>query len=137
VMYMTKAVLEVMLPQGHGRIINISSEGGKMGMVGLAAYNSCKAAIIGFTRNLATEVGPQGVSLVAVCPAIMVTDATLQQGHFGSSLDGPMGESFKRSSIGRASLPDEVASVVAFLASDAGAYVHGTAVSVGGGASDS
>jgi 3-oxoacyl-[acyl-carrier protein] reductase len=136
VMYMTKAVLDVMLPRHSGRIINIASEGGKTGMPGIVAYNSSKSAVIGFTRCLAHEIGPEGISITAVCPAIMVTDRLIKLGHFTTSLEGTLGQSFKRSTIGRVSIPDEVASVVAFLASEAGAYVHATAVSVGGGLSD-
>jgi NAD(P)-dependent dehydrogenase (short-subunit alcohol dehydrogenase family) len=136
VMYTTRAVLEIMLAKHAGRIINIASEGGKTGMPGRAAYGSSKAAVIGFTRSLAHEVGPEGVSMVAVCPSIMVTDRLIKLGQFSPSHEGTIGFSFKRCTIGRASIPDEVASAVAFLASDAGAYLHGTAVSVGGGLSD-
>jgi NAD(P)-dependent dehydrogenase (short-subunit alcohol dehydrogenase family) len=136
VLHVTKAALELMLARESGRIINIASEGGKVGAPGLAVYSSCKAAVIGFTRNLAHEVGPAGVSVVAVCPAIMISQRLLGSGQLTPSLDGLMGWSFRRTTIGRISVADEVASMVAFLASDAGSYVHGTAVSVGGGFSD-
>lgn len=136
VLHMTRAVLDFMLPNGTGRVINIASEGGKVGGPDLLVYSSCKAAVIGFTRNLAHEIGPQGVSVVAVCPAIMVSDRLLHSGLMSPDLEGSLGWSFRRTTIGRISIADEVASMVAFLASDAGSYVHGTAVSVGGGFSD-
>ena len=136
VFHVTSAVLEVMLPRHSGRIINISSEGAKFGAPGLAVYGSCKAAVNGFTANLAHEVGPEGVTVVAVCPGTMVSQRLLQPGYLSPTLDGLLGSTFRRTPIGRLSLLDEVASMVAFLASDAGSYVHGTSVSVGGGISD-
>src|SRR5262249_4664525 len=134
VLYTTRAALVPMRAQGRGRVINIASEGGKISLHGLAVYNSCKAAVIGLTRNLARELAEENVSVVAVCPGVMVgphalerlrsTDANARR----ASLD----ESFARLTARRFSLPEEVANVVAFLAGDAGAYVQGTAVSVGG-----
>jgi NAD(P)-dependent dehydrogenase (short-subunit alcohol dehydrogenase family) len=134
---MTRSALDVMVPAGAGRVVNVSSEGGKTGMPGLAVYNSCKSAVIGFTRNLAEEVGRQGIRVAAVCPGIMVTDRTLGRlaGGTGATF-AALDAGFARASIGRCSIPDEVASVIAYLASDAGSYVHGTAVSVGGGIAD-
>lgn len=136
VIHMTKAALDVMVPNGRGRILNIASEGAKVGAPDLPVYSACKAAVVALTRNLAHELGPQGITVAAVCPAIMVSERLLTSGALSPTLDGPMGSHFRRSTIGRMSLPDEVASMVAFLASDAGSYVHGTAVSVGGGFSD-
>jgi NAD(P)-dependent dehydrogenase (short-subunit alcohol dehydrogenase family) len=136
VMYMTRAVLGPMLSRRSGRIINISSEGGKIGMAGGVPYNSCKAALIGFTRNLAHEVGPEGISVVALCPGVMVTERLVRRGAFPASSDGSFAALLRRTTLGRFSIPDEVASAVAFLASEAGSYIHGTAVSVGGGLAD-
>jgi 3-oxoacyl-[acyl-carrier protein] reductase len=133
VLHMTKATLEVMIAKRAGRIINISSEGGKRGAPGLSVYGSCKAAVIGLTRNLAHELGPEGITVVAVCPATMISDRLLSGGHLTPELDGLMGWSFRQTSIGRFSVADEVASMVAFLAAPAGSYVHGSAVSVAGG----
>lgn len=136
VLNMTHAALEPMRAAGRGRIINIASEGGKFGAAGLAVYSSCKAAVISLTANLAHELGPQGISIAAVCPGTLVSPRLLSKGYLSLDLDDIVGRTFQRTSIGRISLPDEVASMVAFLASDAGSYVHGTAVSVGGGVSD-
>jgi 3-oxoacyl-[acyl-carrier protein] reductase len=137
-LFATRAALAAMLPAGRGRIVNIASEGGKISLDGLAVYNACKSAVIGFTRNLARELRDTQVSCVAVCPGVMVGPHALER--LGSSevnaRRAALEESYSRLSAGRFSLPEEVANVVAFLASPAGAYVHGTAVSVGGGLSD-
>jgi len=137
VMLMTRAALPPMIAAGRGRIINVASEGGKISVDGLAVYNACKSGVIGFTRNIARDYGKSGIAVTCVCPGIMVSERTIrtlsQPGSRGlASLDS----TFPRVTIGRASVPDEVASVIAFLASDAGSYVNGTAVSVGGGMAD-
>jgi 3-oxoacyl-[acyl-carrier protein] reductase len=137
-LFATRAALAAMLPADRGRIVNIASEGGKISLDGLAVYNACKSAVIGFTRNLARELRDTQVSCVAVCPGVMVGPHALER--LGSSevnaRRAALEESYSRLTAGRFSLPEEVANVVAFLASPAGAYVHGTAVSVGGGLSD-
>ena len=137
VLFMTRAVLSAMLPAGSGRIINVASEGGRIGMAELAVYSSCKAAVIALTRNLAHEVGPLGISSVAVCPGIMVSGRTLETLSAGvTTAADVLQRGFDRVTLGRCSVADEVASTIAFLASPAGSYVHGTAVSVGGGMAD-
>jgi 3-oxoacyl-[acyl-carrier protein] reductase len=137
VLNITKAALRVMLPAGHGRIINVASEGGKYAAPRNVVYHTSKAAVIAFTRNLAHEIGPHGLSIAAVCPGIMIAGRVLT----GMATGRPerlatLRNGFAHTTLGRCSLPDEVASVVAFLASDAGSYIHGTAVSVGGGMAD-
>jgi 3-oxoacyl-[acyl-carrier protein] reductase len=132
-------VLQVMIEQQSGRIINISSEGSKIGQPMVAVYSSCKSGIDGLTRNLATELPQHGISIVAMCPGYMMGEG-LRYGiehpdefpHLGPLLL----EQFHRVSLGRACLPEEAANMVAFLASDAGAYAHGTAISFGGGMAD-
>ena len=69
VMLMTKAVLRPMIAAGRGRIINVASEGGKISVDGLAAYNACKSGVIGFTRNIARDYGRFGIAVTCVCPA--------------------------------------------------------------------
>jgi 3-oxoacyl-[acyl-carrier protein] reductase len=125
-----------MLPQHKGRIISIASEAAKIGMAGNVVYSASKAAVMAFTRNLAHEIGPEGVSIVAVCPGLMINERLLNLWASDATVGRALDDSLNRSTIGRAAIPDEIASMVAFLASDAGAYVHGTAVSVGGGLSD-
>jgi 3-oxoacyl-[acyl-carrier protein] reductase len=136
-MYCVRNVLDVMLPRKSGRIINIASEGGKTRNRGISVYNSCKSGIIGFTRNLAHELTGSGVSVVCVCPGIMLTDEIIAGlGALPEENEHATSESIKRSTAARASLPEEVANMVAFLASEAGSYVEATAVSVGGGLTD-
>ena len=133
----TRAVLPHMISAGAGRIINVSSEGGKTAVANLTAYNACKAGIIGFTRSLAAETGPQGVTVVAVCPGIMVSDRTVAALSDPESRGfGALDDAFARVSLGRGTLVDEVAGVVAFLASEAGSFIHGTSLSLGGGMAD-
>lgn len=133
----TRAALPHMISAGAGRIVNVSSEGGKTAVANLTAYNACKAGVIGFTRSLAAETGPQGVTVVAVCPGIMVSDRTVtalsdSQSRGFAALD----DAFPRVSLGRGTVADEVAGVVAFLASEAGSFIHGTSLSLGGGMAD-
>jgi 3-oxoacyl-[acyl-carrier protein] reductase len=134
VLYMTRAVLDHMLPQRSGRIINIASEGGRVGLPGSSVYSSCKAGVIGLTRTLAAELGPLGISSVCVSPGLLVRQAILTA--LADSAGGTLDGSFGRTTLGRMALMDDVASMVAFLASPAGEFVHGTTVSVGGGLSD-
>lgn len=133
----TRAVLPHMISAGAGRIVNIASEGGKTAVANLTTYNACKAGMIGFTRSLAAETGPQGVTVVGVCPGIMVSDRTVAalsdpQARGFASLD----DAFARVSLGRGTVVDEVAGVVAFLVSEAGSFIHGTSLSLGGGMAD-
>jgi 3-oxoacyl-[acyl-carrier protein] reductase len=137
-MFCTRAALDVMVPAGSGRIINIASEGGRTGMRDIGLYSACKAGVIAFTRSLAHEVGPLGISTVAVCPGVMMHDgllALLRKAGAEAAVRS-IDEGFRRTTLGRPSLPEEVANMVAFLAGDAGAFVHGTSVSVGGGMGD-
>jgi 3-oxoacyl-[acyl-carrier protein] reductase len=67
-MYGAHAALEHLLPQGSGKIINIGSVGGRIQQRGLVVYNSCKAGVIGFTRNLAHETASRGVNVLGVAP---------------------------------------------------------------------
>jgi NAD(P)-dependent dehydrogenase (short-subunit alcohol dehydrogenase family) len=137
-MYCTRAALDIMVPHRSGRIINISSEGGRSAMRNIGLYSACKAGVIGFTRSLAHEIGPLGVSTVAVCPGVMMHDGLLKvlTKEDAEAAVRSIEEGFDRTTLGRPSLPDEVANMVAFLATPAGGFVHGTAVSVGGGMSD-
>lgn len=120
--------------QAAERIINISSEDGKTGLENLTVHNATKSAVLGFSRNLAMETGPTGVSVVAVNPGMMLSQRLLDLPNWQAG--GPMARNYSRVSIGGVSMVDDVASVIAFLASEAGAYVHGTSISVGGAMSD-
>lgn len=129
-----RAVGAQMLKRGGGRIINIASEGGKGFNNGLSIYNSMKSAVIGLTRNLSHEFAGTGVSLVSVLPGIMLTDAVIERMRaLPDDSTYPIAETIGKVACRRGSLPEEVANMVAFLATEAGSYVEATAVSVGGG----
>ena len=137
-LYCSRAVLDEMLAAGSGCIVNISSEGAEMASPSISLYNSCKAGVNGFTRNLAAEVGPRGVRVVGVAPGMMLGDglvASLRNPAGAEARIAAMEHTLERISVGRGCLPEEVANMVVFLASEAGAHVHGTTVSVGGGMS--
>jgi 3-oxoacyl-[acyl-carrier protein] reductase len=134
--YCTKAVLDHMIPRRSGAIINIASDGGKSGMPGIVVYNACKAAVIGFTKNLAFEISQYGIRVNCVCPGIMLSQP-LVDALGAMPADDPMLSPFEfsmaRVPVGRGCLPEEVANAVVFLAGDAASYVQGAAYSVGGG----
>jgi NAD(P)-dependent dehydrogenase (short-subunit alcohol dehydrogenase family) len=136
--YCMRAVLPHMVAAGKGRLINISSEGAKMGSKGIAVYSSCKAAVDCMTRNLTVELEGTGVGIVAVSPGSMLGDgqvASLNEPDRYRNRIAAMLDVGPRIRAGRRCLPEEVANMVAFLATPAGAYVQGTSVSVGGGMS--
>ena len=138
-MYGAHAALEFLLPQGSGKIINIGSVGGRIQQRGLVVYNSCKAGVIGFTRNLAHEMAPRGVNVLGVAPGIMIKPEMIEYllhpkttAHFAGR--GAILEAITTQvQLGRASLPEEAANMVAFLASEAADYLCGQTIDVAGG----
>jgi 3-oxoacyl-[acyl-carrier protein] reductase len=138
-MYGAHAALEHLLHQGSGRIINIGAVGGRLQNRGLVVYNSCKAGVIGFTRNLAHEMAPRGVNVLGVAPGIMVKPDLVQmvldpQNDQQRAGRGSIIESILNYvQLGRASLPEEVANMVAYLASEAADYMCGQTIDVAGG----
>jgi 3-oxoacyl-[acyl-carrier protein] reductase len=138
-MYGAHAALQHMLPQGSGKIINIGSVGGRIQQRGLVVYNACKAGVIGFTRNLAHEVAPRGVNVLGVAPGIMIKPEMRQylldpQDDKQRAGRGAIHEAItSQVQLGRASLPEEAANMVAFLASEAADYMCGQTIDVAGG----
>lgn len=123
----TQAVLPYMLRCGTGRIVNISSVWGMVGGSHEVAYSASKSGLIGFTKALAKELGPSGVTVNAVAPGAVET----------SMLDGLTAEEQNNLSaaipVGRFGQPQEVASAVVYLASPASAYMTGQVLSPNGG----
>lgn len=113
----------------QGSLINVSSASGLGGDWGLSAYNAAKGAVTNFTRALALEYGSRGVRVNAVAPSFTSTEATAD---FEKSED-LMAAFRDRLPIGRAATPDEVAGVIAFLASDDACFVNGVNLPVDGG----
>lgn len=112
-----------------GTIINVSSASGLGGDWGLAAYNAAKGAVTNFTRSLALEYGSRGVRINAVAPSLTSTDATIEL----EKSEALMTAFRERLPIGRAATPDEVAGVIAFLASEDAVFINGVNLPVDGG----
>ena len=122
--YLTRRLLKDMLTHRHGRIINMASLSGIKGLPGQVNYSAAKAALIGATKALAQEVAPRKVTVNAVAPGFIASDMTK---------DLNEGELKKLVPMNRFGKPDEVAALVAFLASDDAAYITGEVASINGG----
>jgi 3-oxoacyl-[acyl-carrier protein] reductase len=123
----TQQVMSSMLKQRWGRIINITSIFGQMGQAGQANYAASKAGLIGFTMAIAREVGSRNITCNAVAPGFIETAMTA-----GLSDDFKQ-NAVKQIPLGRVGSPQDVASAVAFLASDEASYITGHVLNVNGG----
>ena len=122
--YVTRRVLKGMLTKRFGRIINIASLSGLKGLPGQANYSAAKAALIGATKALAQEVAARKVTVNAVAPGFIKSDMTTDLDEDGLKKLVPLGR------FGEA---DEVAALVAFLASKDSSYITGETISINGG----
>jgi 3-oxoacyl-[acyl-carrier protein] reductase len=123
----TQQVMSSMLKQRWGRIVNITSVFGQMGQAGQANYASSKAGLIGLTMAIAREVGSRNITCNAVAP-----------GFIDTAMTSTLGDDFKEMAVkniplGRVGTPEDVASAVAFLASEEASYITGHVLSVNGG----
>lgn len=123
----SKAAVKHMLRKRTGRIINIASVAGQMGNPGQTNYSASKAGQIGFTKALAREIAARGITVNAVAPGFIETD--ILQSMPAGALDAAL----KLVPLGRLGRPEEVAYAVAFLASDAAAYITGQVLGIDGG----
>lgn len=122
-----KGAVKGMTRARWGRIINVSSVVGRMGNAGQSNYAATKAGVEGFTRALARELGSRNITVNAVAPGFIETDMTDALG------DDAKGTLSAQIPLGRLGGADEVAAVVAFLASDGAAYITGETIQVNGG----
>ena len=123
----TKAVAKLMIKQRAGRIINMTSVSGVTGNVGQANYAAAKAGVIGFTKTCAKELAARGITVNAVAPGFIetaMTDVLPEKIKEGIAATVP---------FGRMGQPEEIASVVTFLASDFASYITGQVLNVDGG----
>ncbi|AKK00914.1 MULTISPECIES: acetoacetyl-CoA reductase [Pseudomonas] len=124
----TKQVIDAMVERGWGRVINISSVNAQLGQVGQVNYSTAKSAIRGFTRALAREVGPRGVTVNTVSPGYIATDK-LKSITTAEVMDRIIQDIPSR----RLGTAQEIASMCAWLASDESGYANGADFSLNGG----
>lgn len=123
----SKAAIRAMMKKRTGRIINIGSVVGSMGNAGQVNYATSKAGLLGFTKSLAREVASRGITVNTVAPGFIATDMT-------EALSDEQKEGISSQvPAKRLGKPEEIASTVAFLASDAAAYITGETIHVNGG----
>ncbi|MGL1957515.1 MAG: 3-oxoacyl-ACP reductase FabG [Colwellia sp.] len=123
----SKAAIRPMMKKRNGRIINIGSVVGSMGNAGQVNYSTAKAGLLGFTKSLAREIASRGITVNTISPGFIDTDMT-------KTLTDEQKEGiFSQVPANRLGKPEEIASTVAFLASDAAAYITGETIHVNGG----
>lgn len=127
------AVIPVMLRQKSGCIVNVSSVAGQRGggLLGTAAYSTSKGAVIALTKALAREFGKSGIRVNAVAPSMTMTD--LVQRQLDRLAPGTLDRVVAMTPLGRTAQPHEIASVIAFLASDEASFITGHTYNVDGG----
>jgi 3-oxoacyl-[acyl-carrier protein] reductase len=123
----TRAVLQTMMKQRQGRIVSISSVVGRIGNAGQSNYSAAKAGILGFTRSVAREAAPRGITVNAVAPGFIDTEMT-------AGLSQKVKDGFlQQVPLGRIGQPEDVAEAVHWLCSEAAAYITGQTIHVNGG----
>jgi 3-oxoacyl-[acyl-carrier protein] reductase len=125
--HMTRVVSRRMLVQQSGRIINISSIIGISGYRGLSVYGATKAALDGFTRALARELGARGITVNSIAPGYLRTEMT------GSMQGDQLGQIERRTPLGRLGEPEDVVGALRFLVGPAGGFITGQVLVVDGG----
>jgi 3-oxoacyl-[acyl-carrier protein] reductase len=122
-----RRALPAMLKARWGRIVNIASAAAIRGNAGQTAYSASKAGLVGFTKSLAREVGSRSITVNAVCPGFLETKMTERQP------DDVKARYMEMTPAGRFGTPEEIAAVIAFLASAEASYLTGAVIAVDGG----
>ncbi len=135
VFIVSRAVLPHMITRRSGSVVNLASWAGKTGNAYFAGYSASKFAVIGLTQALAREMAPHRIRVNAICPGIVVDTAMrtaieAQQRQYGLP---ETSEREKSIPIGRVSVPEDVARIAAFLASDKSSYITGESINLSGG----
>jgi 3-oxoacyl-[acyl-carrier protein] reductase len=132
---MSRAAVPHMRKAGWGRIVSVSSKAAFRPGARRATYAASKAAIVGFTKSLALDLAPFGITVNAVCPGPIRTSRAISTNRreYGDDLEIGFRERSKAIPVGRFGEPDEIASMIAYLASDEAAFVTGQAIGVDGG----
>ncbi len=124
----SRAALRYMVPRQRGVIINMSSGIAYRGSAGVAHYATAKAGLLGFTRSLALEVGRSGIRVNAIAPGLVETEMPRNV-----LTEAQIQASAERTPLGRNAMPDDIAEMVLFLASDASRHITGQVFHVNGG----
>ncbi len=124
---MTRPVIDGMRERGFGRVINISSINGQKGQLGQVNYSTAKAGVIGFSKALALENARKGITVNCICPGYIDTDMVAAVPE--KVLEGIIAQI----PVGRLGKADEIAALVAYLASDASAFMTGAVLTINGG----
>jgi 2-hydroxycyclohexanecarboxyl-CoA dehydrogenase len=130
---MSHVVLKGMVARGHGRIVNIASDAGRVGSSQEAVYSACKGGIIAFTKTVAREVARKGITLNAVCPGPTETPllaAAAGEGERGEKMRAALVNAIPMKRVGQ---PEDIPGAVCFLASDDAGFITGQTISVSGG----
>jgi NAD(P)-dependent dehydrogenase (short-subunit alcohol dehydrogenase family) len=131
-MHCCQAVVPDMLAAGWGRIVNISSSSAQSGQPYMVHYVSSKAGLIGFTKALALELGPKGITVNTIPPGFVDTPM-LRESEERGLLGGTVDHHAERTPVRRAGLPEDIAYACAFLVSDEASYITGQVIGVNGG----
>jgi len=123
----TKIAAKIMMQQRYGRIINMASVVGVYGNAGQANYSASKAGLIGLTKTAAKELASRGITVNAIAPGFIETDMT------ASLPEKARNAMLSQVPMGRAGQPEDIASTVAFLASESASYITGQVIHVSGG----
>lgn len=124
---MCRALVTGMRERNFGRVVNISSINGQKGQLGQTNYSAAKAGMIGFTKALALEGAAKGITVNAICPGYIETEMT------GSMKQEVLDSIIRTIPMARMGKPQEIADIVAFLASDKAAFITGATITANGG----